>query len=397
MQEIVLLLSSLAGIATAAAVRATATTHRGGSKVLTLGASSQIQSQIKTLRMEKQILARTITRLYQSEELDIPRERKERMLARYQHQMGIVMARLEKLEDAKRHPDLGPVGDGLITLMDQKLSGLDGKMQDITMAVADIKAGQQQQQRTESKDTPADAAALQGAKAADAAVASAAEAAVEKGAAFGTGAAIPRNVRPFEITTLTSIPTRKPRFPTLEEGSRTEKKTEAGSEGMAAATAKTETATIPAPASRRKDASIIPETSEIRPSITPPPAPQPDVVKPAREGAPGPVLQEPKPPERERRKQETHTPEAPAPAEEQGSIDTVPESGIPATGQIPPAGMAEPKVGDTVHPKKDDEAGKRGAGDKDEDEDEDEDEAEMRRIVKDIAKTLEKLDKAESE
>ena len=395
MQEIVLLLSSLAGIATAAAVRATATTYRGGSKVLTLGASSQIQSQIKTLRMEKQILARTITRLYQSEELDIPRERKERMLARYQHQMGVVMARLEKLEDAKRHPDLGPVGDGLITLMDQKLSGLDGKMQDITMAVADIKAGQQQQQQqpTESKDIPADAAAIQGAKAADAAGALA-EAAVEKGAAFGTGAAIPRNVRPFEITTLTSIPTRKPRFPTLEEGSRTEKRTETRSEGRTAATAKVETTT--APALRRKDASIIPETSEIRPSITPPPTPQPDVGKPAREEAPEPVLQKPKPPEQERRKQETRTPEAPVPAEEQGSIDTVPESGLPATGQTPPAGTAEPRVGDTVHPQKDDKAVRKGADDKEEDEDE-ADEEEMRRIVKDIAKTLEKLDKAESE
>lgn len=204
MQEIALLLSSLAGIATAAAVRA-----RTGSsgQILTLGASSQIQSQIKALKMEKEVLAKTITRLYQAE-WEMPREQKEGLLARYQRQMGMVMARLEKMEDAKRHPDLGPVGDGLITLMDQKLSGLDAKIYDISSAVADIKAVQQ-------KAIAPGKAEAQGTGGAGGVVAAVAPTAVAVDTKVVPDMPIPgqKRVRPFEITTLTSIPAaKKPEF-----------------------------------------------------------------------------------------------------------------------------------------------------------------------------------------
>ena len=42
------------------------------------------------------------------------------------------MAKLEKLEQASNHPDLGPVGDGLISLMDQKLSKLDDRLYELS-------------------------------------------------------------------------------------------------------------------------------------------------------------------------------------------------------------------------------------------------------------------------
>ena len=46
------------------------------------------------------------------------------------------MAKLEKLEQASQHPDLGPVGDGLITLMDQKLSKLDDRLYDLSSRIS---------------------------------------------------------------------------------------------------------------------------------------------------------------------------------------------------------------------------------------------------------------------
>ena len=58
------------------------------------------------------------------------------MLLKYQHQLGIILAKLEKLEDASKHPDLGPVGDGLIALMDQKLSKLDDRLYEISSKLA---------------------------------------------------------------------------------------------------------------------------------------------------------------------------------------------------------------------------------------------------------------------
>jgi len=135
MQEIVLILSSLAGVATAAAVRKM---PRDKNQLLSLGASSHIKSQISSLKIEKDILTKTISRLYQAES-EFSKIQKDKLLLKYQHQLGIVLAKLEKLEQASNHPDLGPVGDGLITLMDQKLSKLDDRLYELSSKMSTSK------------------------------------------------------------------------------------------------------------------------------------------------------------------------------------------------------------------------------------------------------------------
>ncbi len=131
MQEIALLLSSLAGVATAAVVKKI---PRGRQQLLSLGASSHIRKQIDSLKIEKDILTKTITQLYQTDEY--PKIYRSKLLSQYQHQLGMILAKLEKLEQASRHPDLGPVGDGLITLMDQKLSRLDDRLYELSSRIA---------------------------------------------------------------------------------------------------------------------------------------------------------------------------------------------------------------------------------------------------------------------
>ena len=56
----------------------------------------------------------------------------------YSAQFGISPSpsALEKLEAASKHPDLGPVGDGLITLMDQKLSKLDDRLYELSSKIS---------------------------------------------------------------------------------------------------------------------------------------------------------------------------------------------------------------------------------------------------------------------
>ena len=136
MQEIVLILSSLAGVATAAAVRRM---PKDKNQLLSLGASSQIKSQITSLKIEKDILTKDhIKTVYQSES-DFSGIQKDKLLLKYQHQLGIILARLEKLEQASNHPDLGPVGDGLITLMDQKLSKLDDRLYELSSKITSTK------------------------------------------------------------------------------------------------------------------------------------------------------------------------------------------------------------------------------------------------------------------
>ncbi|MFZ8907965.1 MAG: hypothetical protein ACO2YR_03445 [Nitrosopumilaceae archaeon] len=132
MQEIAIILSSLAGVATAAAVRRA---PRNKTQLLSIGASAHIKSQINSLKIEKDILTKTISRLYQSDS-DYSKIQRDKLLIKYQHQLGVILAKLEKLEDASKHPDLGPVGDGLITLMDQKLSKLDDRLYELSSKIS---------------------------------------------------------------------------------------------------------------------------------------------------------------------------------------------------------------------------------------------------------------------
>ena len=135
MQEIVLILSSIAGVATAAAVRKM---PRDKNQLLSLDANSHIKNQINSLKIEKDILSKTISRLYQAKD-EFSKIQKDKLLLKYQHQLGIILAKLEKLEQASKHPDLGPVGDGLISLMDQKLSKLDDRLYDLSSKISNSK------------------------------------------------------------------------------------------------------------------------------------------------------------------------------------------------------------------------------------------------------------------
>ncbi len=128
MQEIVLILSSIAGVATASVVRKI---PKNKNQLLSLGASSHIKNQISSLKIEKDILTKTISRLYQEDD-EFSKIQKDKLLLKYQHQLGMILAKLEKLEQASKHPDLGPIGDGLITLMDQKLSKLDERLHELS-------------------------------------------------------------------------------------------------------------------------------------------------------------------------------------------------------------------------------------------------------------------------
>ena len=202
MQEIVLILSSLAGVATAAAVRKM---PRDKNQLLSLGASSHIKSQISSLKIEKDILTKTISRLYQAES-EFSKIQKDKLLLKYQHQLGIVLAKLEKLEQASNHPDLGPVGDGLITLMDQKLSKLDDRLYELSSKMVSTKVETPKVKVPEVKQ----------------------ETKQKKSNVFNFDKPKENKMEPieipptksrqsFELTTLTNISRKEPEFPLFEE------------------------------------------------------------------------------------------------------------------------------------------------------------------------------------
>ncbi len=131
MQELVLVLGSVAGACTAVAMDRIP--KRKNNKLI-FRANPVIKNQIQSLKIEKDILTKTISRLYQQDS-DLTKIQRDKLLLRYQHQLGLIIAKIEKLEDASKHPDLGPLGDGLIMLMDQKLSQLDQRLHEISSKI----------------------------------------------------------------------------------------------------------------------------------------------------------------------------------------------------------------------------------------------------------------------
>lgn len=129
--ELALVISSLAGAATAATINKF---PKGKNKMPLIGANSHIRAQIDSLRIEKEILQKTISRLY-GEPTTLTKVQVDKLLSKYQYQLGVILAKIEKLEQASKYPDLGPLGDGLMSLMDQKLSALDKRLADISSKI----------------------------------------------------------------------------------------------------------------------------------------------------------------------------------------------------------------------------------------------------------------------
>ena len=210
MQEIAILLSSLAGVATAAAVKKI---PRNKARIPSLSANFHIKNQINSLKIEKDILTKTISRLYQAD-MEYSKIQRDKLLLKYQHQLGIILTKLEKLEEASHHPDLGPIGDGLITLMDQKLSSLDDRLYELSSKIQTNNEFGKPEKKVEKIE------GLQEIKQKES------EKKVEKITLFNfdkpktsNSIVIPpsKQRQSFELTTLTKLPRKEPKFPLFDE------------------------------------------------------------------------------------------------------------------------------------------------------------------------------------
>ena len=204
MQELVLILSSLVGVATAAAARKI---PKEKNQLLSIGASSHIKTQINSLKIEKDILTKTISRLYQSDS-EFSKIQKDKLLLKYQHQLGVILAKLEKLDQASKHPDLGPVGDGLITLMDQKLSKLDDRLYELSSKITNTNY-----QPLEPKETSITKPEVKQEKIKHTKnTFNFEKTKIEPPETIST-----KSKQSFELTTLTNISKTEPKFPLIEE------------------------------------------------------------------------------------------------------------------------------------------------------------------------------------
>ena len=238
MQELAILLSSLAGVATAAAVQKL---PRNKPQLLDLGANPHIRDQINLLKIEKEMLGKTIHRVYQSD-ARFTNVQRDSLLSKYQHRMGVLLIKLEKLEQASKYPDLGPVGNGLITVLDKRLSKMDQRLHELSSKMTHVMPERDKitdAKKPKSVQTDPKPAGKPFSKEPQPA---------RKSHAFDSKNIPPdetKTRRPFEITTLTSIPDTKQELPPLKVRARQENKKPAKQETAAITVPKHDNAAKP--------------------------------------------------------------------------------------------------------------------------------------------------------
>lgn len=92
------------------------------------------KTEINSLIMERDILTKTIFRVYQQDS-QLTKIQRDKLLIRYQHQLGVVIAQIEKLGNSMKHTDMNPLDEGTFAAMDQKLSRMDEKLQEISSQI----------------------------------------------------------------------------------------------------------------------------------------------------------------------------------------------------------------------------------------------------------------------
>jgi len=153
-----------------------------------------IKNEINTLVLERDILTKTIFRLYQQDS-HLTNLLRDKLLTRYQYQLGIITAKIKKLEEIITNKDANTLEERLVSVIEQKFSNMDKKIQ----AALDSK-NSSQIQHPEQKSTKSrkEEHSWLGRKAKNA-------------HSLGLELSSYKH-KPLEITTLTEVPSKLPEF-----------------------------------------------------------------------------------------------------------------------------------------------------------------------------------------
>jgi len=87
-----------------------------------------VKNEINTLVLEHDILTKTIFRLYQQDS-HLTKIQRDKLLTRYQYQLGIITAKIKKLEEIITNKDTNTLEERLVSVIEQKFSNMDKKIQ----------------------------------------------------------------------------------------------------------------------------------------------------------------------------------------------------------------------------------------------------------------------------
>ena len=151
------------------------------------------RNEANSLIIERDILTKTIFRVYQQDS-HLTKIQRDKLLTRYQHQLAVVVSKIEELGNAMKsttnHSD-----EGLFAAMEQKLSTMDERLQEISLKISTPKKRTETQTQRSKSYTQS---SIQKHK---------------KKSAYQSDMNMGSNRHgPLEITTLTQVPTELPEF-----------------------------------------------------------------------------------------------------------------------------------------------------------------------------------------
>ena len=92
------------------------------------------KNEANSLIIERDILTKTIFRVYQQDS-HLTEIQRDKLLARYQHQLAVVVTKIEEIGKAMRHTGTNPLDEGLFAAMEQKLSRIDERLQEMSSKI----------------------------------------------------------------------------------------------------------------------------------------------------------------------------------------------------------------------------------------------------------------------
>ena len=152
------------------------------------------RNEANSLIIERDILTKTIFRVYQKDS-HLTKIQRDKLLTRYQHQLAVVVSKIEELGNAMRNTGTNHSDEGLFAAMEQKLSNMDERLQEISSKISTPKK-QVERQTQRSKSYTQQSIQKHRKKSTR-----------QLGMNLGSN-----RYEPLEITTLTTVPTELPEF-----------------------------------------------------------------------------------------------------------------------------------------------------------------------------------------
>jgi len=149
------------------------------------------RNEANSLIIERDILTKTIFRVYQKDS-NLTKIQRDKLLTRYQHQLAVVVTKIEEIGNAMRNTGTNHSDEGLFAAMEQKLSRIDERLQEMSSKITPSnKRAERQTQRNVQSSVQKN----------------------KKKSTYTSDVKLgSNNYEPLEITTLTQIPNGLPEF-----------------------------------------------------------------------------------------------------------------------------------------------------------------------------------------